>query len=104
METDENDQPLAPSVHQTIKSTFEGVTRPVTAEELADVYAALFAQYEALQACYVLALRMMPMTDAEQQVDRVDKELETSLSILTESLLKLAKNSMSDEEKVEDDE
>ncbi|MEH6504985.1 MAG: hypothetical protein V7786_01830 [Sulfitobacter litoralis] len=104
MENDDDENPSAPALIALIQKEFRGVDRPVTAEELADMYGVIAAQHEAIMACFKLTMRVKPDLIFEDEVVHARREILTSVNALTGALKKLARASMSDDDKAKLDE
>jgi hypothetical protein len=104
MTEDEDDSPSAPDLIELIRREFKGVDRPITAEELADIYGVIAAQHEAIMACFKLTMRVKPALIFEDEVVHARREIITSVNALTGALKRLALASMSEEDRAKVDE
>ncbi|WP_313349353.1 hypothetical protein [Paracoccus sp. (in: a-proteobacteria)] len=90
--TDKNQHPDAAEMVALIKSEFDGVRTPVSAEHLAAMYGVLAAQSDAILAVYTLAMKANPQLIFSDARISAEKAMAQQADALSAALIQLAKD------------
>lgn len=87
-----DNQPSVFDMIEAIKTEFEGVDTPVSAEHVAALYGVLAAQSDAMLALYALTMKANPRNIFTDERIAADKALQEQVGVLQDALIGLAKS------------